>query len=124
MSKIRIYELAKKTGAANKDILGELSKLGIEGKIHTSSIALEIAKQETPVALEEEEELKLPDRFRKEIETEKVEKFKAKPGMQKAFQAVRKIEPKRWHEQKPFKKAGRARTFHKEERKPSAQPIL
>jgi len=187
MSKIRIYELAKKLGAANKVILGELSKLGIEGKIHTSSIEVEIAKniedvllkkavepikgtiseegltaekpaekpvkpmvekapekqaeltellekgpetlpeiekQETPVALEEEEELKIPDRFRKEIETEKIEKFKAKPGMQKAFQAVRKIEPKRWHEQKLFKKAGRARTFHKEERKLSAQPVM
>lgn len=165
MSKIRIYELAKKIGVANKVILGELSRLGIEGKIHSSSIEMEIAKkiedvllkkavkplvekapekqaelteplerepetlpeiekQETPLVLEEEEELKIPDRFRKEIETEKIEKFKAKPGMQKAFQAVRKIEPKRWHEQKPFKKAGRARAFHKEERKPSAQPVM
>ncbi len=165
MSKIRIYELAKKIGVANKVILGELSRLGIEGKIHSSSIEMEIAikiedvllkkavkplvekapkkqaepteplerepetlseieKQKTPVVLEEEEELMIPDRFRKEIETEKVEKFKAKPGMQKAFQAVRKIEPKRWHEQKPFKKPGRARAFHKEERKPSAQPVM
>jgi translation initiation factor IF-2 len=183
MSKIRIYELSKKIGVANKVVLGELSKLGMEGKIHSSSIETEIAqkiedillkkaaeplkgttfekgliaeepakplveeapekqaepteplerepetlfeieKQKTPVVLEEEEELKIPDRFRKEIETEKIEKFKAKPGMQKAFQAVRKIEPKRWHEQKPFKKAGRARTFHKEERKPSAQPVM
>ena len=165
MSKIRIYELAKKIGVANKVLLGELSRLGIEGKIHSSSIEMEIAikiedvllkkavkplvekapkkqaepteplerepetlpeieKQKTPIVLEEEEELKIPDRFRKEIETEKVEKFKAKPGMQKAFQAVRKIEPKRWHEQKPFKKAGKARAFHKEERKPSVQPVM
>ncbi len=54
---------------------------------------------------EEEEEIKIPDRFKKEVEVEKVEKFKAKPGMQKAFQAIRKIEPKKWAEQKTFKKS-------------------
>jgi translation initiation factor IF-2 len=59
----------------------------------------------------EEEELKIPDRFKKEIETEKIEKFKAKPGMQRAFQTIRKIEPKRWHEQRPFKKTGKYRSF-------------
>src|SRR4030042_2169908 len=67
---------------------------------------------------EEEEELKVPDRFKKEIETEKIEKFKTKPGMQRAFQTIRKIEPKRWYEQRPVKKAGRVSVFQKEERKP------
>ncbi|MCK4911523.1 MAG: translation initiation factor IF-2 [Thermodesulfovibrionales bacterium] len=36
---------------------------------------------------------KVPDRFQKETEGEKLEKFKGKPGMQKAFQAIRKIDP-------------------------------
>jgi translation initiation factor IF-2 len=49
---------------------------------------------------EEETVLKVPERFKKEIEAEKVEKFKVKPGMQKAFQSVRKVEPKRWQEVK------------------------
>ncbi len=159
MPNIRIYELAKRIGVTNKIILSELSKLGIEGKTHSSNIELELArkiedlllkkavepsveklpeehvepavsliekesevlpeteKQEATL-LPEEEELKIPDRFKKEIETEKIEKFKTKPGMQRAFQTIRKIEPKRWHEQRPVKKAGRVRVFQKEERKP------
>jgi translation initiation factor IF-2 len=183
MAKIRIYELAKKLGVTSKIILGEISKLGIKGKIHTSSIETEVAKkvediflkktakpskkdipkedlaakaivkpsikkiskeqvkpdeplieEETEILPEiekheeplppEEEELKIPDRFKKEIETEKIEKFKTKPGMQRAFQTIRKVEPKRWYEQKPFKRAGKVKTFHKEERKPYPQPVL
>ncbi len=158
MPNIRIYELAKRIGVTNKIILSALSKLGIEGKTHSSNIELEIAntiedlllkkavepsveklpeervepampvlekepevlleieKQEAPL-LPEEEELKIPDRFKKEIETEKIEKFKTKPGMQRAFQTIRKIEPKRWYEQRPTKKAGRVSVFQKEERK-------
>ncbi|MBZ0155536.1 MAG: translation initiation factor IF-2 [Alphaproteobacteria bacterium] len=52
------------------------------------------------VTPEEDDEPKLPDRFKKEIEVEKVEKIKVKPGMQKAFQAIRRIEPKKWADQK------------------------
>ncbi len=170
MLKIRIYELAKRIGVTNKIILSELSKLGIEGKTHTSSIEPELAsaiedkllkkavepleetipekelvikeqgepalplmekgfeivpgmeKQEVQVP-PEEEELKIPDRFKKEIDTEKIEKFKTKPGMQRAFQTIRKIEPKKWHEQRPGKRAGRFRTFYKEERKPQNQLV-
>lgn len=196
MSKVRIYELAKKLNKQNKEILDELLKLGIEGKTHSSSIEAEIAEKitkaltapvpsragkpvpkvqvkppqermpETPTppmkpqqqkeavkvperkavpetarphpvfekkgpveqqepaqkaqikavaetgvkgpsvpeetvapplpTAETEEEIKLPDKFKKEMEAEKIEKFKAKPGLQRAFQAIRKIEPKRW----------------------------
>ena len=196
MSKVRIYELAKKLNKQNKEILDELLKLGIEGKTHSSSIEAEIAEKitkalTTPVPskagkptqkvqakppqermpeearppakpqqqkeavkvperkpvpetarphpavgkremdeqqerlqkeqknavaeadlkesvvpeetvtpplppAETEEEIKLPDKFKKEMEAEKIEKFKAKPGLQRAFQAIRKIEPKRW----------------------------
>lgn len=58
----------------------------------------------TTVIPEEEVEIKIPDRFKKEIEVEKAEKFKVRPGMQKAFHAIRKIEPKKWLEQRPSKK--------------------
>lgn len=171
MSKIRIYELAKKLDVSSKVVLNELSKLGIEGKTHTSGIEPEIAKtiedalqkkaaeslkevlpspppvekpseglkehpvptietepsiepQKTLVIPEEEEELKVPDRFKKEIETEKIEKFKAKPGMQRAFQTIRKIEPKRWHEQKPTKRFEKGRAIQKEEKKPAIQLVV
>jgi len=171
MSKIRIYELAKKLDVSSKVVLNELSKLGIEGKTHTSGIEPEIAKtieealqkkaaeslkevlpspppvekpseglkehpvptietepsiepQKTLVIPEEEEELKVPDRFKKEIETEKIEKFKAKPGMQRAFQTIRKIEPKRWHEQKPTKRFEKGRPIQKEEKKPAIQLVV
>jgi len=180
MPKIRIYELAKKLGVTSKVIISELSKLGIEGKAHTSSIEPELAgnieatllgkavkpiKETIPqessvteevvrpqvekapeelggkaatiegkepgregrkilVIPEEEEELKVPDRFKKEIETEKIEKFKAKPGMQRAFQTIRKIEPKRWHEQKPLRKLEKIRPFPKEEQKPPIHLVI
>ena len=73
---------------------------------------------------EEEEELKIPDRFKKEIEIEKMEKFKAKPGMQKAFQTIRKIEPKRWQEQRSIKRGGRTRIYQREEKKPQIQLVV
>ncbi len=173
---MRIYELAKKLGVPNKNILNELSKLGIEGKTHSSNIEPELAEkieavlgkakitapdvptsrqartekpsrpavkkmpQETPpVTLpaeekaqtesaappaEEEEELKIPERYKKEMETEKIEKFKTKPGMQRAFQTIRKIEPKRWHDQRSTKRTGgRSRPFTAEERKPHVQLV-
>lgn len=87
-------------------------------------------KEEIPVVEEplitlpeEDVELKVPDRFKKEIETEKVEKFKAKPQMQRAFQAIRKIETKKWHEQRIFKRHVRDRVLQKEEPKPQPQVI-
>jgi len=170
MPKIRIYELAKNLDVSSKAILNELSKLGIEGKTHTSGIELEIAKtiedalkkkaaeplkevlppplppgkpkerlkeKPTPtiepepsiepqktLPIPEEEELKVPERFKKEIETEKIEKFKVKPGMQRAFQTIRKIEPKRWHETKPVKRFEKGRHIHKEEKKPAIQLVV
>jgi len=48
--------------------------------------------KEAAVLPEEEASLKVPDRFRRELEAQKVEKFKGKPGMQRAFQAIRKID--------------------------------
>jgi len=80
---------------------------------------------EIAVPLPEEEVVqKVPDRFKKELETEKAEKFKAKPQMQKAFQAVRKIETKKWHEPKQFKRHGGKGFIQKEEQRPQAQPVI
>jgi len=182
--KIRIHELAKDLSLDNsKPILSELGKMGITGKVASSSIEEEIAeklkeifkakpaaapvkagpeefakpkepvkakeahkpkepakaeakpaperpaihpkkekkpgpKEELPAPPRTEEaatakpsppseeaplpeeltELKVPDRFKKDIESERMEKFKAKPGMQRAFQAIRKIEPRKFHD--------------------------
>ncbi|HSB32452.1 MAG TPA: translation initiation factor IF-2 [Candidatus Sulfobium mesophilum] len=218
MSKVRIYELAKKLNRHNKEVLDELLKLGIEGKTHSSSIEADVAEKitkaltapppsateavakkpvqkaavkaeekmaepqkvalkqkaeageayegkvaseaaaarpaspkkdraeglqpeqkeaqgavaetaekdtsagEEPVvhalpAAETEEDLKLPDKFKKEIEAEKIEKFKAKPGLQRAFQAIRKIEPKRWDIKGGKHKGDRGRFGQKQEAK-------
>jgi translation initiation factor IF-2 len=51
-------------------------------------------KPEEPIA-DDIADAKVPDRFRKDIEGDKVEKFQVKPTMQKAFQAIRKIDPKK-----------------------------
>lgn len=65
------------------------------GKMMMDKAAMaEIQKSETPGA-EEGEEVKVPERFLKEMEAQKVEKLKTKPGMQKAFQAIRKIDSNR-----------------------------
>ncbi len=176
MAKTRIYELSKRLGISNKEVLNELKKMGVEGKTHSSSIDDDLVKkienifkrseekpakkpisdkkvQEEkkqpskkppapeekkvtekkehkkrppekkkkkkqpkptktapatadliqPVQAEEEDEIALPDRFKKDIEGQKVEKLKSK-SMQRAFQAIRKIEPKRWAEPKGGKR--------------------
>lgn len=43
MEKIRVYELAKRLGVKNKDILDELKKMGVDGKTHSSNIDTDIA---------------------------------------------------------------------------------
>ncbi len=77
-----------------------------------------------PIISEEEEETKIPDRFKKEIEVEKIEKFKTKPGMQRAFQTIRKIEPKKWHDQRITKRPGKFRQMPVEEKKVQVAPVI
>lgn len=101
LEKIEKIEKIQKVGG--EETKRETGTIEPEIKIPEEQEAAEIATQ--PIVIPEEEvEVKIPDRFKKELEVEKVEKFKAKPGMQKAFQAIRKIEPKKWVEQKSFKK--------------------
>ncbi|MGO9378345.1 MAG: translation initiation factor IF-2 [Dissulfurispiraceae bacterium] len=74
------------------------------------SAELEMPITEVPViATTDEEEVAIPDRFRKEVEVEKVEKIKVKPTMQKAFQTVRKIDQKKWVDLKSAKKPNKFR---------------
>ncbi|MEJ2695308.1 MAG: translation initiation factor IF-2 [Candidatus Sulfobium sp.] len=81
-------------------------------------------EEKTPsAALEAEEEIKLPDRFKKDIEAEKIEKFKAKPGLQRAFQSIRKIEPKKWHEVRGGKRGG-SKFAPRQEQKPQIQSTM
>ncbi|HCC68424.1 MAG TPA: translation initiation factor IF-2 [Nitrospiraceae bacterium] len=180
MSKARVYDLAKKLGVNNKELIVELERMGIKGKTHSSSIEddlvlkltriftkkeklpakkpmplekvekkvekeikevgrkteevkeevekekeLEISEAkkeiieestlpvEKPAAVEVEEEVKIPDRFKKEVEVERVEKFKGKPGMQRAFETIKRVEVKKWREVKPFlKKHERGKVQH------------
>lgn len=51
-------------------------------------------KEEAPVA-EEDEDVVVPDRFKKELLGEKLEKFRSKPGMQRAFDSIRRVEVSR-----------------------------
>jgi translation initiation factor IF-2 len=79
---------------------------------------------ETPVEISdvvpsaEEEELKITDRFKPLMEATKVEKIK--PGMQKAFQAIKKIEPKKWVDQK----SGKKHKDHFRKHEPAPQPQI
>ena len=38
MSKIRIYELAKQLGVANKDLVAKINSIGIEAKSHMAML--------------------------------------------------------------------------------------
>jgi translation initiation factor IF-2 len=148
VEKIRIYDLSKKIGVSNKEIINALKEMGITGKTHSSSIEMELAekvtkklkpsaeekpeKKEHPPKAEEktaetsiskdeheteeaemqapsidetmeedlEEKLVIPDRFKKEIVDQKIEKLRSK-SLQRALQTLRKVEPKRRIEPKP-----------------------
>jgi cell division septation protein DedD len=76
---MRIYELAKKLGVKSKYILSELSKLGIEGKTHSSNIESDLIKKieevvlgsgikqkEQPVLILQDERLQVLKRLKKE----------------------------------------------------------
>ncbi|NOY39181.1 MAG: translation initiation factor IF-2 [Nitrospirae bacterium] len=149
MEKIRVYELAKRLGVKNKDILDELKKMGVDGKTHSSNIDTDIAvkvealfrkglkgagkeTEKAAVPLQQEpgkepetgkktepsiavadsgEEAASPDGLKKEATDQKADATKRK-SMQRAFQAIRKIEPKKWLDSKSGKRAGRGRVIN------------
>ncbi len=105
---------AHKPEALKKEVSGKEAKDIIKKEAEEAAPEIEKAAEEAPIipaapviAATEEEEVTIPDRFRKEVEVEKVEKIKVKPTMQKAFQTVRKIEQKKWVDLKAAKKPGK-----------------
>ncbi len=125
---VELKETISKESPITKDIIKpQIEKAAAEydGRVTTVKKREPEAEEEKIFTIpEEEEELKVPDRFKKEIETEKIEKFKTKPSMQRAFQTIRKIEPKKWHEQKPLKRLEKVRPFPKEEQKSPVHLVI
>ncbi|MEO5356669.1 MAG: translation initiation factor IF-2 [Nitrospirae bacterium YQR-1] len=81
---------------------------------HQPPVAKVVAVQlpVTPAA-EEEEEVVIPDRFKKKVDIEKVERVKPKLSMQRAFQSIRKVEQKKIFDARPGKKSLKGRQVQK-----------
>lgn len=60
-------------------------------KRHVKEQEVEAPQKEEQASIEEDEII-VPDRFKKEVESEKLAKFKSKPGMQRAFDSIRRVE--------------------------------
>ena len=58
MSKIRIYELAKQLGVANKDLVAKINSIGIEAKSHMAMLTEEEAAKVTALYQPKKEEPK------------------------------------------------------------------
>ena len=58
MSKIRIYELAKQLGVANKDLMEKINSVGIEAKSHMAMLTEEEAAKVTALYQPKKEEPK------------------------------------------------------------------
>ncbi len=125
-------EMKKEVGVAEKKIktveeppLKKKIKIKkLEGKINKSKPAVKPlieppSKEQGTPAAEEEEEIKIPDKFKKEIEIKRIDKFKGKPGMQRAFDTIKRVDTeKKWHGFKPaFKKYAKKPHVQKTETK-------
>ena len=94
-----------------RDTAGSEAAVRDEENVNVNIVVPEAAAEQDVEAavsrlavVEEDEEVKVPDRFKKDIAVEKVEKIKVKPTMQKAFQAIKKIEPKKWVDPKSMRR--------------------
>ncbi|MBF0520483.1 MAG: translation initiation factor IF-2 [Nitrospirae bacterium] len=79
-------------------------------------LAVSAAVPATPAVapgVEEEEEVVIPDRFKKKVDIEKVERVKPKLSMQRAFQSIRKVEQKKIFDTRPGKKSSKGRQMQK-----------
>lgn len=72
-----------------------------------------VSVQEATV--DEEEEISLPGRFKKEIETDRGDKVKVKPAMQRAFDTIRKVEHRKWRDKKGAKRGEKNKPLPKKE---------
>lgn len=114
-------DLLRKEGLATEETGSAITE-SEEKQLDTPQESLKesIETQEKEIISSEDlvDEIVIPDRFKKEIEVQKVEKIK--PSMQKAFQAIKKIEPKKWLENKNLKKP-KDKAFKKTEQPPQIQ---
>ncbi|MBI5846451.1 MAG: translation initiation factor IF-2 [Nitrospirae bacterium] len=78
----------------------------------------EVELAAAPAIPEKDEDVAVPDRFKKESEAEKIEKFKAKPGLQKAFTSIRKVEPRKWDPRSQKRGFGGSKSSYKDEKQP------
>ncbi len=113
-----LKEKAKKvkktiTEKTRKPVVEEEIKKKIEETKPPAEPPGKTLKEALPI--EEEEELKVPDRFKKELEAERITKFKTKPGMQRAFDTIKRVDiSKKWFGFKPgYKKHERKSSVHK-----------
>ncbi len=97
-------------------------KTGKPAETPETTTAGQAQKQPQKGKAEPEEEIIVPDRFKKEIDTGKLAKFKGKPGMQRAFDSIRRVEvSKKGFDFKPrFKKHDKK--HHAHPRKP--EPVV
>lgn len=76
----------------------------IKRSVKTKKLNMVTTEKAEDVIVGEEKDVELPDRFKKELKIEKAEKINVRPAMKKAFQAIRKIEPKKRSEYKTIKR--------------------
>ncbi|MBI5073609.1 MAG: translation initiation factor IF-2 [Nitrospirae bacterium] len=115
---------AQKLAKPHKDKMEKTIKL--EPTLPSDSTLLIVDEPEgevvaVPATSEKDEDVTVPDRFKKESEAEKIEKFKAKPGLQKAFTSIRKVEPRKWDPRSQKRGFGGSKSSYKQDEK---QPVL
>lgn len=105
MGNIRIYELAKKLGVTNNDILDKLKSLGIKGKVHSSSIEDSIAQKVT-LALKHKKEQKSEPKVKTKVELKAKARVESKAKIRTESKPKTKTEPKTKAETKVRVKPG------------------
>ncbi len=86
--KVKKVKKAKAPAKGKKPALAEKTKEPAEVN------PVEPVLQDIPEPIDEDEVI-VPDRFKKEVDSDKITKFKSKPGMQRAFDSIRRIDVNR-----------------------------
>ncbi len=84
MSKIRIYELAKQLGVANKELVAKINSIGIEAKSHMAMLTEEDAARVTALYRPKQEAPKQEAKTPKKAPEKAVPKKEGKPQDGKA----------------------------------------
>lgn len=93
MSKIRIYELAKQLGVANKDLMEKINSIGIEAKSHMAMLTEENAEKVKALYQPKKEEVKEEEPKKEEPKKEAPKKEVPKQNVPKQ-EAAKKDAPK------------------------------